>query len=153
MRFDSCWLTRANPYLPSYANSSQLSRSSSKTIIDLFRIADTTLQKKLATFPSPAGMSLTKLPLGGLILIFPPRESLVSDIPAGDGNVGNFFYSVVSQNIKHGVFLSRFGYPPLCVEPINPYQYELVVKYDLQNSKLLSEFSQACEKLEHIFYI
>jgi hypothetical protein len=27
--------------------------------------------------------------------IFPARESLVSDIPAGDGKVGNLFYSVL----------------------------------------------------------
>ncbi len=25
---------------------------------------------------------------------FPPRESLVSDIPTGDGKTANFFYSV-----------------------------------------------------------
>jgi hypothetical protein len=47
----------------------------------------TTLQKKgLAILPSPAGMSRHKL--------FPARESLVSDIPAGDGKIANFFYSV-----------------------------------------------------------
>jgi hypothetical protein len=27
--------------------------------------------------------------------LFPPRESLVSDIPAGDGKMTNLFYSVV----------------------------------------------------------
>jgi len=36
-------------------------------------------------------MSLTKLSLGGnndvVYKLFPPRESLVSDIPAGDGNI------------------------------------------------------------------
>jgi hypothetical protein len=36
-------------------------------------------------------MSLTKLSLGGnnvyMTSLFPPRESLVSDIPAGDGNI------------------------------------------------------------------
>jgi hypothetical protein len=30
----------------------------------------------------------------GIIKLFPPRESLVSDIPAGDGNITNLFYSV-----------------------------------------------------------
>jgi hypothetical protein len=29
-------------------------------------------------------MSLTKLSLAGISKLFPPRESLVSDIPAGD---------------------------------------------------------------------
>ncbi len=40
-------------------------------------------------------MSLTKLSLGGNNLymtpLFPPRESLVSDIPAGDGNIEKLF--------------------------------------------------------------
>jgi hypothetical protein len=43
-------------------------------------------------------MSLTKLSLGGnndvIYKLFPPRESLVSDIPAGDGNIKSFFYGV-----------------------------------------------------------
>jgi hypothetical protein len=41
-------------------------------------------KKRLAVFPSPAGMSLTKLSLAGIIELFPARERLVSDIPAGD---------------------------------------------------------------------
>jgi hypothetical protein len=43
-------------------------------------------------------MSLTKLSIGGNNLymksLFPPRESLVSDIPAGDGNIEKLFYTV-----------------------------------------------------------
>ncbi len=39
-------------------------------------------KKRLATFPSQAHSP------------FPARESLESDIPAGDGNVANLFYSV-----------------------------------------------------------
>jgi hypothetical protein len=50
-------------------------------------------------FPSPAGMSLTKLSLGGnndgIYKLFPPRERLVSDIPAGDGNIEKLFYGVL----------------------------------------------------------
>ncbi len=46
----------------------------------------TTLKKRLAIFLSPAGMSL-----------FPDRESLVSDIPAGDVKIDNFFFSVVGD--------------------------------------------------------
>jgi hypothetical protein len=42
-------------------------------------------------------MSLTKLSLGGnnlyMTSLFPLRESLVSDIPAGDGNIEKLFYS------------------------------------------------------------
>ncbi len=45
----------------------------------------------LATFSSPAGMSLTKLSLAGNNIIIPARESLVSDIPAGDGKIVNPF--------------------------------------------------------------
>jgi hypothetical protein len=40
-------------------------------------------------------MSLTKLSLGRnndiIYKLFPPRESLVSDIPAGDGNIEKLF--------------------------------------------------------------
>jgi hypothetical protein len=52
-------------------------------------------KKSFLIFPSPAGMSLTKLSLGGnndvRDELFPPRESLVSDIPAGDGNIEKLF--------------------------------------------------------------
>jgi hypothetical protein len=46
--------------------------------------------KWLVIFPSSAGMSLTKL----------PRESLISDIPAGGGTSLTFFYSVCTTNIQ-----------------------------------------------------
>ncbi len=39
-------------------------------------------------------MSLTKLSLAGNDYLFPARESLVSDIPAGHGKSITFFYSV-----------------------------------------------------------
>jgi hypothetical protein len=41
-------------------------------------------------------MSLTKLSLGGIVIykLFPPSESLVSDIPVVDGNIGKLFYGV-----------------------------------------------------------
>ncbi len=52
-------------------------------------------KKSFSIFPSLAGMSLTKLSLGGnnyvIYKLFPPRESLVSDIPAGDGNIEKLF--------------------------------------------------------------
>jgi hypothetical protein len=52
-------------------------------------------KKSFSIFPSPAGMSLTKLFLGGnnlyMTSLFPPKESLVSDIPAGDGNIEKLF--------------------------------------------------------------
>ncbi len=53
-------------------------------------------KKSFSIFPSPAGMSLIKLSLGDnndvIYKLFPPRESLVSDIPAGDGSIQKFFF-------------------------------------------------------------
>jgi hypothetical protein len=44
------------------------------------------------------GMSLTKVSLGGncdvIYKLFLPRESLISDIPDGDGNIEQLFYGV-----------------------------------------------------------
>jgi hypothetical protein len=52
-------------------------------------------KKRLAIFPSPAGMSLTKLSLAtGNNLT--SRESFVSDIPAGTGKSNNLFFTVYS---------------------------------------------------------
>jgi hypothetical protein len=52
-------------------------------------------------FPSPAGMPLTKLSLGGnndvIYKLFPPKESLVSDIPAGDMNIEKLFLQCIVQ--------------------------------------------------------
>jgi hypothetical protein len=42
-----------------------------------------TLKKKVSDIPAPYS------PWAGLIKLFSPRECLVSDIPAGDGNVAN----------------------------------------------------------------
>jgi hypothetical protein len=55
-------------------------------------------KKRLPVLPSPVGRSLTKLYLGGkndvMYKLFPPRESLIGDIPAGDGNSEKLFYGV-----------------------------------------------------------
>ncbi len=49
-------------------------------------------KKRLAVCPSPAGISLTKLSLAGnFYKLFPSRESLVNDIPAGDGKTAVLF--------------------------------------------------------------
>jgi hypothetical protein len=52
-------------------------------------------KKSFSIFPSPAGMSLTKLSLVGnydvIYKLFSPRESLVGDIPAGDKNIEKLF--------------------------------------------------------------
>jgi hypothetical protein len=54
-----------------------------------------TVKKRFTSFPSPAGMSLTKLPLGRnnsvMTSLFPPRESLVVTSRVGTGNSRTFF--------------------------------------------------------------
>jgi hypothetical protein len=52
-------------------------------------------KKRLSFFPSPAGMSLTKLSQAGNNLII-----LVSDNLAGDGKKENLFYSVPFRQIR-----------------------------------------------------
>jgi hypothetical protein len=53
-------------------------------------------------------MSLSKLSLcennDVIYKLFPPRESLVSDIPAGDGNIGNLFYFAFTLESTHFIF-------------------------------------------------
>ncbi len=60
-------------------------------------------EKSFSIFPSPTGMSLTKVSLGGnndvIYKLFPPRESLESDIPAGDGNIEKLFYGVLTVTL------------------------------------------------------
>ncbi len=57
-----------------------------------------TVKKRFTSFPSPAGMSLSKLPLGRnnsvMTSLFPPRESLVVTSRLGTGNSRSFFYGV-----------------------------------------------------------
>jgi hypothetical protein len=57
------------------------------------------LKKRLSIFPSPDGISLSKLSLAGNNLI---RESLVSDIPAGDRKI----YSLFLQDTHSSIFIT-----------------------------------------------
>ncbi len=52
--------------------------------------------------PQP-GCHLPNSPWSGIIKLFPARESLVSDIPAGDGKNCNIFYSVRLTYLYIGV--------------------------------------------------
>jgi hypothetical protein len=56
-------------------------------------------KKRFTSFPSPAGTSLTKLPLGRnnsvMTSLFPPRESLVVTSRLGTGNSRTFFLRCV----------------------------------------------------------
>jgi hypothetical protein len=71
-------------------------------------------KKSFSIFPSPAGMSLTstKFSLGGnnlyMTSLFPPRESLVSDIPAGVENIEKLFYGVVWHNRRSKFYSCPF---------------------------------------------
>jgi hypothetical protein len=64
----------------------------------LHSLSEYTVKKSFSIFPSPAGMPLTKLSLGGnnlyLTSLIPHRQSLISDIQAGDGNIEKIFYGV-----------------------------------------------------------
>ncbi len=52
-------------------------------------VCNYTEKKRLAIFPSPAGMSTNKLSLGENL--FPARKSLVVDIPTGVSKSLTFF--------------------------------------------------------------
>jgi hypothetical protein len=80
-----------------------------------------TLQKKLAIFPSPAKMSLTKLSLAGKNSIIPTQGELAIDIPAGDGKIANLFFTV---------YLSLSN-----VSPVVQKKYKLWARNMRQNTK------------------
>jgi hypothetical protein len=58
-------------------------------------------------------MSVTKLSWAGMIKLFPPRESLVSDITSGDGKTANLFLQCILLPFH---LESREGKPLLIVE-------------------------------------
>ncbi len=88
-------------------------------------------KKRFTSFPSPAGMSLTKLPLGRtnsvMTSLFPSRESLVVTSRLGTGNSRIFFFygvgvllscdsedtGVLCANHSRIVFLHK---PPMKIE-------------------------------------
>ncbi len=91
-----CWARTSSPSSPS-----SMFRVQFSTTEICIRVGRSTLgvrcKKRFAIFPSPAGMSLTKLSLAGNNLIIPgQREFGFSDIPAGDGNIANHFFTVYS---------------------------------------------------------
>jgi hypothetical protein len=66
-------------------------------------------KKRSTIFPFPAGMLLTKHSLAGnnlVNLIIPGQgEFGYSDIPAGDGKIGNLFYSAVTAHTNSTLIL------------------------------------------------
>jgi hypothetical protein len=57
-------------------------------------LRDYTVKKRIAVFPSPGGMSLTKLSLAGKNLIIPGQRKFGKWHPGWDGKTANIFYSV-----------------------------------------------------------
>jgi hypothetical protein len=86
-------------------------------------------KKSFSVFPSPAGMSLTKLSLGGnndvIYKLFSPRESLVSDISRlGTGISKSFFYGVdakggIIEKFWREISISHFKFLFLLLKKIN----------------------------------
>ncbi len=71
------------------------------------QICSRTKLYRLATFP---WYHLPNSPWAGIAKLFPPRESLVSDIPAGDGNVANLFLRCCNIR-KAQLNISEFLWP------------------------------------------
>ncbi len=73
-------------------------------------------KKRFTSFPYPAGMSLTKLPLGRnnsvMTSLFPPRESLVVTSRLGTGNSRTFFYGVSLYTFNVGTPIFPYECPP-----------------------------------------
>jgi hypothetical protein len=78
-------------------------------------------KKRLTIFPSPFGMSLTKLSLEGNKELFQARESLVNDIPAGDGKLANLFYSVEHSRLYIFFLLGSTDRTPFASEDLLAY--------------------------------
>ncbi len=62
-------------------------------------------KKSFAIFPSPAEMSLTKLSLAGFLV----RQSLVSDISAGDGKMAKLFLQLRGWVYKSSFFSRKIA--------------------------------------------
>jgi hypothetical protein len=76
-------------------------------------------KKTFPMFPSPAGMSLNiinKPSLGGnndiIYKLFPPRRSLVSDIPARDGNIKKLFLQCTVRGQSYVSYFQNIDPPP-----------------------------------------
>ncbi len=96
----ACWgsSTRTSPWRPTSTSgdpgTGDIQHKSNRSIHFLLHG-----KKKVRKFPVPSRYVTTKLCLGGnndvITELFLPRGSLVSDIPAGEGNSWTFFYGVV----------------------------------------------------------
>jgi hypothetical protein len=76
-------------------------------------------------FPSPAEMSITKLSLAGKS---PARESLVSEIPAGDGKTDNFFTVYMQETNVKGLELTMLLYRGCTVDNDCNVQQTIIIR-------------------------
>ncbi len=96
------WLRPRNspppPYLGSYTRALLVSQDRQHLFVTPWGLHR---KKRFTSFPSPAGMPLTKLPLGRnnsvMTSLFPPRESLVVTSRLGMGNSRTFFLRCTHQ--------------------------------------------------------
>jgi hypothetical protein len=98
-------------------------------------------KKRFTRFPSPAGMSLTKLPLGRnnsvMTSLFPPKESLVVTSRLGTGNSRTFFLRC-SHLIKLLFSTSTIAYISPVIHPS-----WVIIEW------ILTYFSSCCQPMVH----
>jgi hypothetical protein len=82
--------------------------STCNTLLNYFLIIH--YKKKVSDIPVPRGAChLPNSPWAEIISFFPPRQSLISDIPAGDVNVANLFLQCI---YVHCDDFSPYSTPP-----------------------------------------
>ncbi len=103
-------------------------------------------KKRLAIFPSPAGMSLNKLSLA--------RESLVSDIPAGDGKTSKHIYSLLPSVLLQNVASRNVNVTFVTVTKHSCTQRRSHKTWELQNVSITYCNTYYCDVLTFFdFYV
>jgi hypothetical protein len=91
-------------------------------------------KKRFTIFPSPAGMSLTKLPLGRnnsvMTSLFPPRESLVLTSRLGTGKSRTFFVRCTHTYPQYHHHPTRFIFLPIFSTKIKRIFWGCFTQYD-----------------------
>ncbi len=111
--------------------------------------------KKVNEFPVPqAGCHLPNSSWTGIIKLFPSRDSLVSDIPPGDGKMPNLFLQCICNSFfigagglcrdTMGVHCTKYSVQPLCHTslsfPTPPPPLPISVSCYLQFTSLFWQF-------------
>ncbi len=101
---------------------------------DIYDQINVHCKKRFTTFPSPASMSLTKLPLGRtnsvMTSLFPPRESLVMTSQLGTGNSRTFFL-----RCTWGLYVQNKGLHILNTVLANLSWYSTLQRHNTENLK------------------